>query len=185
MTVKEAIIQRRTIRKFTQMPIPPEVLLELVEAGRVAPSGGNLQPLKYKIVTGALCEDVFSHVRWAAYLKDGAPKEDERPTAYILILADTKIRKSGYEFDMGAAAENIQLAAWEKGIGACWMGSIDRKEILALCGIDDTRYVMPTLLALGYSGQESYSEDCTDDSIKYYSDENGVIHVPKRTDILL
>ena len=141
-------------------------------------------PIKYKLVEGADCEKIFGHTRWAGYLPDGAPKAGERPTAYILILADTEIRKTGYEYDVGAAAENIQLAAWEKGIGACWMGSIDRKEIMEIVGLDSSRYILTTLLALGYCGEASVSEDYTD-SIKYYYDETGTLHVPKRTDVLL
>lgn len=184
MTVLDAIRDRRTIRKFMQTPITHDDLLDLVDAGRLAPSGANLQPIKYKIIEGADCAKVFPHTRWAGYLPDGAPKAGEEPTAYILILADTTIRKTGYEFDMGAAAENIQLAAWEKEIGCCWMGSIDREKILDSFGIDKERYVMPTLLALGYPAQAAISENCTD-SIKYYLDDAKVLHVPKRTDVLL
>ena len=184
MTVLDAIRERRTIRKFMQTPITHDDLLELIEAGRLAPSGANLQPVKFKLIEGANCERVFPHTRWAGYLPDGAPKAGERPTAYILLLVDTEIRKSGYEYDIGAAAENIQLAAWEKGIGACWMGSIDRKEIMEIAELDDSRYILTTLLALGYCGEASVSEDAAD-SIKYYYDETKTLHVPKRTDILL
>ncbi len=184
MTVQEAIFARRTIRKFRQTPIPMDILVKLCEAGRVAPSGANLQPVKFKIIVGDDCEKVFPHTRWAGYLSDGAPKDGEKPTAYILLLADTEIRNNGWEYDIGAAAQNIQLAAWAEGIGACWMGSIDREKILEIGKIDPDRYVLSTLLALGYRGEESVSEDYID-SVKYYYDENSTLHVPKRTDIIL
>ncbi len=184
MTVQEAVFNRRTIRKFRQTPIPMDTLRALCEAGRVAPSGANLQPVKFKIIVGDDCEKIFPHTRWAGYLPDGAPKDGERPTAYILLLADTEIRNNGWEYDIGAAAQNIQLCAWAEDIGVCWMGSIDREKILEIAGIDSDRYVLSTLLALGYRGESSVSEDYVD-SVKYYYDENNTLHVPKRTDIIL
>ena len=57
-------------------------------------------------------------------------------------------------------------------------------KIFDILGIDKERYDMPTLLALGYPAQAAISEDYTD-SIKYYLDDAKVLHVPKRTDVLL
>ena len=48
---------------------------------------------------------------------------------YIIVMADTEIRKAGWERDAGAAVENILLMAAEEGIGTCWIGSINREEV--------------------------------------------------------
>ena len=95
MKVREAIYTRRTIRKFRPEPISDDVLRELVEAARFAPSASNMQPLKYKLVGSVDAARVFPHVHWAGAIRPaGDPKPGEEPTAYILILADTDIRKA-------------------------------------------------------------------------------------------
>jgi nitroreductase len=53
MTTKEAIAARRSIRKFKPDPVPEEQLTELLDAARLAPSGSNSQPWRFKIVTDA------------------------------------------------------------------------------------------------------------------------------------
>lgn len=180
MSVYDLILKRRTIRKFKQEPIPVDVLRKLVDAARLAPSAANLQPIKYIIVNSTdVVEAVFKHVKWAAYIAPaGNPGENEKPVAFIVMLADTEIRKSGYELDIGAAAQSIFLAALEEGIGTCWMGAINRDEIRAILSIPE-RYIIDTVIALGYPAESPVAED-ENGSVKYYKDENGVLHVPKR-----
>jgi len=50
LTTKEAIEKRRSIRKFKPDAIPQKVIEELIEAARLAPSGSNAQPWRFKIV---------------------------------------------------------------------------------------------------------------------------------------
>jgi hypothetical protein len=89
-------------------------------------SGGNLQALKYFLSADpATNAKIFPTLRWAGYLKDWAPAENERPTAYIAILRDNDIT-TNFMIDHGISSELMRLAAIEKGIGSCLMGSIDR-----------------------------------------------------------
>ena len=180
MSVYEIIQKRRTIRKFKQKKIERPMLERLVDAARIAPSAANLQPLKYIIVdSDDKLEEVFENVKWAGYIApDGNPGENEKPVAYIIILADTEIRKTGWERDAGAAVENILLVATEEGIGSCWIGSINREEIRKKFGIAG-KYQLDTIVALGYEADRPVFEE-ENGSIKYYKDENGVLHVPKR-----
>jgi nitroreductase len=53
LTTKEAIAKRRSIRKFKDTPVPEETLLEILDSARLAPSGCNAQPWRFKIVTDA------------------------------------------------------------------------------------------------------------------------------------
>ena len=127
-----------------------------------------------------MTDRIFKQTKWAGYIKpDGDPKKGERPTAYIAILCDEEIKKSGYEIDAGIAGENIILTAVGEGIGSCWLGAIDRENIRRILNIPE-RYYIHSLIALGYPDEEPIAEDMNDDSIKYYKDENGVLHVPKR-----
>jgi nitroreductase len=177
----EAILHRRTVRKFKQQKIEHSQLEKLINAARHAPSAANMQPLKYVIVDDAQqAKAVFQHVKWAAYIAPaGTPSESERPVAFIAILVDTEIRNNGYELDIGAAAQNIFLAAEEEGIGTCWLGAIDREAICRELRIP-AQYVLNTVIALGYAGEEPTSEE-ENGSIRYYKDGEGRLHVPKRS----
>ncbi|MBC8185974.1 nitroreductase family protein [candidate division KSB1 bacterium] len=180
MGIYELIIKRRTIRKFQQQPISSELLTSLVNAGRVAPSGANLQPLEFIIVNKkGLVDQVFSTLKWAGYIAPaGNPPEGKQPTAYIIVLINTEIKKEKGEVDAAAAMENMILAALDKGIGSCWIGSINRKEIRNIFGLSDL-YKIDSILALGYPDESPVLEE-TEDSIKYWKDESGRLHVPKR-----
>ena len=177
--VYKTILKRRTIRRFQQKPIPFKLLEKLVNAARFAPSGGNLQPCEYIIVNQKdLLEKVFSTLKWADYLEEGTPPFGERPTAYIVILLNRKIRQKGGQYDLGMAAENIMLTAIEEGVGTCCIGSIDRDRLTKIVAIPKHCDV-ELVIALGYPHEISIPEEMTN-SVKYWIDENNVVHVPKR-----
>jgi nitroreductase len=176
----EAAVSRRTIRRFLQKPIPMEVLKKLLNAARLAPSGGNVQPCEYVLVTEKdLLEKVFNTLKWAMYLAAGAPREGEKPVAYVVVLINTRKRAEGGEVDCAAAIENMVLTAWEEDIGACWMASIDREKLREVLAIPDYCRVC-FVVALGYKAEEPVVEDMRGEDVKYWRDENGVLHVPKR-----
>lgn len=181
MNVYEAAVKRRTIRKFLQKPIPMEILLKLLNAARLAPSAGNLQPCEYILVTDkALLESVFSTLKWARYIApEGTPKEGERPVAYVVVLVNTKKAGEGGEIDCAAAIENMILTAWEEGIGSCWIASVDRNRLREILSIPEYCKIC-FVVALGYKAEEPIVEEMKDDDVKYWKDEKGVLHVPKR-----
>ncbi len=181
MNVYEATVSRRTIRRFLQKPIPIHVLKKLLNAARLAPSGGNIQPCEYILVTEKdLLDKVFNTLKWAMYLGPaGAPREGERPTAYVVVSINTRKRAEGGEVDCAAAIENMILTAWEEGIGACWMASIDRERLREILSIPEHCRIC-FVVALGYRAEEPVTEDMKGDDVRYWRDENGVLHVPKR-----
>ena len=176
MKVYDLILKRRTIRSFLQKNIAISDIIEMVNAARLAPSSANLQPLEYIIITKNL-EGIFKSTNWAGYLKDGAPKNGERPVAYILIITNMKINKES-KYDVGLAAENIVLTALEKGIGSCIIGSLNREEIMGTLGIKEN-YNIELAVALGYPKQKSIVSEFKD-SVKYWLDKDDRLHVPKR-----
>ena len=94
MSIYELILKRRTIRKFENKPVEEEKIIKMINAARHAPSAANLQPLKFiAVVTSDLCDKVFPLTKYGGYLKDGTPKEGEKPMAYIVVLVDKTIRK--------------------------------------------------------------------------------------------
>jgi nitroreductase len=179
MKVYDAIISRRSIRRFQQKPIDLEVLKKCVNAGRLAPSAANLQPLEYCIVIDkTLGAQLFETLHWAAYIQPKwTPKETERPTAYIIVLVkDTQ--NPYYERDVGFATENIVIAAEGEGLGSCILCNIERVKIQDICKIPLTLAV-DSVIALGYKAETSVVEDLKD-SVKYWRDEKDILHVPKR-----
>lgn len=181
MNVYDLILSRRTVRKFSQKPIDDSILEKMIDAARLAPSGGNLQPIKFVLVnTRENAKSIFDNVKWAAYLNgEGTPKPDEMPTAFICILIDKNITKSDSLIEIGAACQNIFLIAEEMGIGTCWMGAINRNKISEIISIDDS-YLLNTVIALGYKAENPKTVELKSD-IKYYKDENGTLTVPKRS----
>ncbi len=180
LSVYDLILKRRTIRRFQQREIADEILKRIVNAGRLAPSGANLQPLEFILVTdSSLLGKVFATLRWAGYIAPaGDPPEGKRPVAYVIVLINTEIKKEKGEIDAAAAIENMILTAQEEGIGSCWLGSIERDKIRSIFKIPDC-YVIDSILALGYPDEKPVVEETTD-SIKYWKDEDGILHVPKR-----
>lgn len=181
MDIYRTIISRRTIRKFKQKKIYSRLLEKLVNAGRLAPSAANLQPLEYLIITDQdLKEKIFPNLAWAGYIKpEGNPGEGEEPEAYIIILVNKKISISS-DKDIGASAENINLAAKEEGIGCCWIGAFKKKPIIKILDIPEN-FSIGLVMALGYPAEKPVFEDVDkNSSIKYYKNSSGTLHVPKR-----
>lgn len=180
MTAYEAIMNRRTIRKFKQEPLDNADLIRLVDCARMAAYGANAQPLKFRIITEKETLDkIFPKTKWAAMLADGAPAENERPTAYIAVIGDTKIKKN-FEVDAGAAVTTMMIAAEEMGIATCWLGAIDRDGIKTALKLGD-EYELPYMLALGKPAQKSCAVAMNDESTKYFMSEDGILNVPKRS----
>lgn len=179
MKVTDAIISRRTKRKYNAAGVSRDLLETLVEYARFTPMGANLQALKYAIIDGDLSKKVFPLTKWSGYHPEDAPTEVEQPPSYIAILGDTEIKPNGqFETDAGAAGTVICLAAEELGLSTCWLGSIKREEIKELIELDD-KYSLLYLIAVGYSEQKADFCDSIGD-IKYFMKDD-VLTVPKRT----
>jgi len=178
--IYEKIKTRRTIRKYAQKDVPREVLLKCVDAARLSPSGANRQPLKYVIVNDhELTRDVFSTLSWAGYLPDYKPSEHETPRAYIVITLDKSIRENAGQ-DAGIAAMSISMVAYDEGVGSCILGSVNREKLKAILKVPDNLDIV-LVIALGYPAENPVADAVKDGDIKYWLDQNRVLHVPKRS----
>ena len=171
----DVILGRRTIRRFRQDAIPREDLVALVNAGRLASTAGNRQPWEFVIVDDpGLAADVFPSLGWLA----GAPEEGHQPTALIVVLLSNPKDKWSAWADGGAAVQNMQLAAWEKGIGSCWIGSVDTDTVGTLLKVPKELKLF-SVLALGIPDEAPVAEDA-DDDVSARRDDADVLHVQKR-----
>ena len=181
--LEDLIRKNRSYRRFHQdVPVSLETLRALVYLARLSASGSNLQPLKYVLSADPeMNARIFSHTRWAGYLKDWpGPEEGERPAAYVVVLGDTEIRKD-FGCDHGIAAQSIMLGAAERGLGGCMLGALDRGGLRQTLDILE-QYEILLVLALGKPKETVVIEDVgPDGDIKYYRDDEGVHHVPKRS----
>ena len=186
MNVYDAIMKRRTIRKFKQIKIDRSDLLKLVDCARMAPYAVNAQPLKFKIIDDKNLTDAISpHTKWGAALADGTPKDNERPVSYIAVFGDTEI-KQNFTADSATAATVMILAAEEMGISSCWLGAINKEKIMSILKVPE-KYKLEYLIAFGYPLQKSRAVDMKNGSTKYYLTDDEAVNVPKRAieDILL
>jgi len=183
MDMRELVSKNRSYRRFHQeISIELETLKQLVDFARLSASGGNHQPLKYILS----CEPqknalIFPQLGWAAYLKDWpGPAEGERPSAYIIILGDKTILTS-FGCDHGIAAQSILLGATEGGLGGCIIATIRKEGLRTALNIPD-HYEILLVLALGKPKERVEIEAIgPDGNIKYWRDEEGIHHVPKRS----
>lgn len=178
--VDELIRKNRSFRKFhEEEQVETEVLMELVNLARLSASAGNKQPLKYILVNDPpTTSRVFENLRWAAYLKGWpGPREGQRPPAYIVVLGDTRISKD-FHCDHGIAAQSILLGAVDRGLGGCIVGSINRDGLRDALFIKK-QYEILLVIALGRPLEVVVLSE-SDGDIKYWRDEKGVHHVPKR-----
>jgi len=179
---RDLVLTNRSYRRFHESESIDEATLKsLVDLARCTPSAANLQSLKYILsYTPERNATVFATLGWAGYLTEWpGPVEGERPSAYIIILGDTRISKNFF-CDHGIAAQTILLGATEMGYGGCMFGSIDRDKLRAELAIDE-RFEILLVIALGKPVEKVVLEEVgPDGSIKYYRDEAAVHHVPKR-----
>lgn len=164
--------------------ITKEELMELVDYTRYCPSSINMQPLIYYL---AYEKDEVAEIQkntiWARALTDiTLPHEGKCPTAFIIIMLDKHIDDSPakYQRDVGIVAQTILLAAVEKGLGGCMIGSFSLESIKKALNLDE--HLQPMLVvAIGEPDETIVLEDVEkNESIKYYRDEQDVHHVPKR-----
>ena len=174
--------KNRSVRRFKEKhEVKEKVLYKLVNLARQSASGANLQPLKFILsCTASRNQKVFSTLSWAGYLKDWpGPEEGERPAAYIVVLGDTDLANN-FQYDAGIACQSITLGAVEYGLGVCLIGSINRENLRQSLTIP-VKYEILLVIALGKPAEEVILESINEgDDIRYWRDDQGRHHVPKR-----
>ncbi len=149
MDLFEAIEGRRSIRSFLDRDIEEELLIKVLDAGRLAPSARNLQDWKFVVV-----RDKETRIK----LAEAARSQQFIAQAPVVIAAcgtSNYVMTCGqpaYAIDVSIAVDHMTLAAFALGLGTCWIGAFfeDRvKEILGITG--DIRVV--ALLPLGYPAE--------------------------------
>ena len=183
MSVMEKLLTRRTYRRFEQKSVPQDVVEDLIDAVRLSSCGANRQAVRLIVVQSPeMAAKVHPLVNWAAYLppEQGTPKAEELPTLYAAVVQDTSI-PGDLNTDTGIALANMTLAAWDKGVGSCIMGAINKPALTELLGIEEPQK-LAFMVAFGYPTHKARIVPLTEETgVKYYLDENRDYCVPKRS----
>lgn len=161
MEALEAILTRRSIRRYTGEPVPAPMIEELLAAAMSAPSSKNQQSWHFVVITDReILRQVPSFHPYAKMVPD-AP-------AAILVCGDLKRDEYGFWVqDCSAATQNILLSAHAKGLGAVWLGVYPLEDRVQgfrrLVGVPD--HVVPfALVPVGFPAVRKPREDRFDRS---------------------
>ena len=179
--MKDLVLKNRSYRRFDERhKLNQELLHELVDCARLTATGMNKQALKYYSSWAKDTNDkIFDTLGWAGYLTDWAgPGAGERPTGYVVILGDKNITEN-FGCDHGIAAQTILLAAAEQDLGGCMIGSVRRAKLRESLKLPEQLEIL-LVIALGKPNETVVLDEVKDDDIKYWRDDDGVHHVPKR-----
>jgi len=161
MEAMEAILSRRSIRRYTGEPVPAPLVDELLAAAMSAPSSKNQQSWQFVVITDrATLREVPSFHPYAKMVPD-AP-------AAILVCGDLRRDDHGFWVqDCSAATQNLLLAAHAKGLGAVWLGVHPLEERVSgfrrLLGLPE--HIVPlSLVPIGFPAVRKPREDRFDPS---------------------
>jgi nitroreductase len=162
----EAILTRRSIRKYNNKPVDDKILLKLIQAAVSAPSAGNQQPWQFIIIRNKTTFDNVLNFHPHAHMLPEAQ-------AAILICGDLFLEKHKgfWMIDCSAATQNLLLAAHAYGLGACWLGIFPRadriKGMIDLLALP--KNIIPfALISIGYPGEKKDASNRFDPTLIHY-----------------
>ena len=154
MDVFEAIRTRRSIRKYKDKQVPWDNVITILQAGKYAPSAGNLQNWKFIVVK--------SDAKRKAITKACLQQEwMEQAPVFIVVVSEPKKAERFYGTrgarlytlqGCAASIENMLLTAHSLGLGSCWVGAFDEHEIWTILGLPEESSVQG-VVTIGYADE--------------------------------
>jgi nitroreductase len=198
MDAQEALLNRRSIRKYLKDSVSTELIEKIMTAAIWAPSGSNTQPWRFYVATGAkrdalvqamidatgkdapsveAYEEMVERIEEKAkkmlgksdranlglsqmgeevmtFARFGSIRFYQAPVA-IIVAKPEQVAGSALQ-SIGAAVENLLIAAHAEGLGTCWLGMplMFKEKIIEVLGIPDDN-VLVTSISLGYPDVDS------------------------------
>jgi len=170
LTVKEAIEKRRSIRKFKSDPVPSELIDELLEAARLAPSATNRQPWRFHVVTDPdLKKQIFEEATLSQHHVQEAPVIIVCGSELLTFVKGHPLAPPGSEYygadsenwddikafiadahmNTAIAIEHMVLIATALGLGTCWVQMIRFGQLAKILGWP-RHVVVNAILVVGY-----------------------------------
>ena len=144
--VLDIIKRRRSIRHFDGKPLPEDQLEQILEAGRWAPSGANVQPWRFIVVTQ---KEALKDIAELCYYRLFKSRQVGEAGAVVVICADPDAGSPTYMLDCAIAGTNMTLIATALGIGSCWIGAFDEPAIKSILRIPEKLKII-ALISFGY-----------------------------------
>ena len=142
--VLEAIKSRRAVRLFKPEPVDIDTMQAILDAGRRAQSSKNTQPWQFIVVRDRATLEALS--------KTGPFAQHLAGAAFGVVLVDTRGGDWG-PFDLGQAASQMQLAAWDLGVGSCLANLYEADQAKSILGIPSELHVFAAL-SFGYPSEK-------------------------------
>ena len=163
LSVKQAIVQRRSIKVFNGQPVDRETLLSVLEDAKWAPNHGNREPWRLVVACGKELTELhellreFGVPKWKELPEEDLIKNMKKftsPGAYAFIIVPEDARQKERLEDYAAASafiQNTQLLAWDLGIGSCWKTPpfIDAPKFREAMGVKQGERII-SMLQFGY-----------------------------------
>lgn len=153
--VLKAIYERRSIRHYTDEPVSPEAVHEIIRAGSWAPSGLNNQPWRFAVVGSRELRDRIAELTRYGKIIRNAP-------VIICVFLD---RETSYDYvkdcqAVGACIQNMLLAVHDMGLGAVWIGEIlkNKDQVRDILGLKDSLELM-AVVAIGHPARRDQRSD--------------------------
>ena len=160
MEIFECISTRRSIRKYLDIPVEWDKIGTILEAGRLAPSSGNIQDWNFVVVQDEEKRKAIAEASLRQHWMSKAP-------VHIIVCADLKKSERFYGVrgnrlysiqNNAAAIENMLLTAHSLGLGACWVGAFDENVVSRVLSIPD--HARPqAIITIGYSDEKPKEPD--------------------------
>lgn len=165
MSFLELVKARRSVRKYAQKPVPREVIDKCLEASRLAPSACNSQPWYFIVIDNEQLKNTLADKAFAGvYAINAFAKK-----APVIVAVVTERSKyiacvGGYArgvqyslIDIGIACEHFILQAQEEGLGTCWLGWFDEKQVKKALGVSKDKKI-DVMLSVGYPAMQERKE---------------------------
>jgi nitroreductase len=148
----EEIIKRKSVRAYMNKEVEKELLFEVLEAGRLAPSALNIQPWKFIVITDRNLREKL------AVACDNQKFVGEAPVVITACIVSKGYNMGGWYdsaiLDIGIALDHMTLEAVHLGLGTCWIGDFNEESIKKLLDIPHN-VRLAALLILGYPKDSS------------------------------
>lgn len=151
--VLEAIKKRKSVRRYLDKKIPEDILKEIMEAARLAPSASNRQPWKLVVVQDKkLRQQLMQASRNQSFVGEASVVIAGCATNINHIMPNGV---HSYPVDLAIALDHISLQAVELGLGTCWIGAFNQEKVKEILHITDDVTVV-CLMTLGYPAGDGF-----------------------------
>ncbi len=161
MEVFECVSTLSSIRNYIKKEVPDEVMMEVLEAGRLAPSAHNDQPWQFILV-----KDKARLSEMEKYCISG--RFISQVDFAVVVVTDPSSK--WHEIDGTRAVQNMVLTAWSHKLGSCWIGRLDTKGLMEYLNITGNLNIL-TVLPFGYFDERLIG------SVKYRKAPDDVFHL--------